>query len=229
MYKLILSVLLSLFTTIGLTQSETTSEKPNPQAIAKKNVQQMKKSILLVRLKTKEHTLAAMRRAGNTEKADKVEAKLAEENQKIISAFKTDFDFCPTYFFYSTYSDDVLNGKLENVIFLNDSLQPDSSITVINKPFFTAEFGIIEQDTAKYEDGYYYVEGKNGLEKRTTYSGAASMTFGALIIKNNQFFQLRKPFPYYSRTLRTLPIKRKTTLVVRRMNTQLHNFHGRVQ
>jgi len=51
------------------------------------------------------------------------------------------------------------------------------------------------------------------------------MTFGALIIKNENFFQLSKPFPYYSRTLHSIPFKRKPKNVIAKMNRQLYNFY----
>jgi len=133
--------------------------------------------------------------------------------------------FVPLTFFYSDYSQEVLDKQFDKVEFLNANLQYDSTIIFNNTPFLTAEFGIIEQDTAKYFDGYYIVEGKDGLEKLTKYSGGTDMTFGALIIKNELFFQLRKPFPYYSRTLSSIPFKRKPKNVIAKMNRQLHNFY----
>jgi hypothetical protein len=52
------------------------------------------------------------------------------------------------------------------------------------------------------------------------------MGFGALVIKSDQFIQLKKPFPYYVRTFDSLPIKRSPKTVVKKMNKKLHRFYN---
>jgi len=231
MNKTILTLLILLFSTIGFAQGKTKKNNARKQAVkmSKQQINQMKNGALLVRLKTKKKSIEALRKSGRNSKADKLEKKQAKYNMGIVNGFKTDFDFCPTYFFYSDYSQAVYNKQFDNVEFLNDSLQYDSTITFNNTSFLTAEFGIIEQDTAHYFDEYYYVPGqKNGQEKRKSYNGATNMSFGALIIKSDQFIQLKKPFPYYSRTLYSIPIRRSPKLVIKTMNSKLQTFHGRV-
>jgi len=228
MNKIILSLLLLLISTISYSQKNSkrsTLSKKQLKELANQQIIQMHDGALLVKLKTKKKSIATLRKFDYHEQADKVEAKQKAYNTKIINGFKTNFDFCPTYFFFSDYSQEVLDKQFDKVQFLDINLQHDSTITFNNTSFLTAEFGIIEQDTAKYFDGYYVVEGKDGLEKRAKYSGGTDMTFGALIIKNEQFFQLRKPFPYYSRTLNSIPFKRKPKNVIDKMNRQLHNFY----
>ena len=232
MNKIILNIFILLTSTIGLTQNKTnTSDNVNPGEksviTTKQQINQMHNSALLIRLKTRKNSIAALRKSGQNKKADKIESRQAEFNTKVINAFKTNFDFCPTYFFYSDYSQAIMDKKFEDVEFLNDSLQYDPNITFNNKSFLTAEFGLIEQDTARYFDGYYHTTSEgNGLEKRTKYNGGPNMSFRALIIKNEQFLQLGRPFPYYARTLSSLPIfKRQPKTVIKKMNDQLHSFY----
>lgn len=227
MNKALLSLIFLLITPLIWSQNKNNVlTKKELKAIAIDDIQKMKNGALIVRLKTKQNSISALRKSGQNKRADKLEAKQAAYNINIIEGFKTNFDFCPTYFFYSNFSQEVLDKEFTKVEFLNDSLQFDPTITFNHTTYLTAEFGIIEQDTAKYFDNYYYVQGKNGKEKKTSYNGSTDMTFGALIIKSDQFFQLRKPFPYYSRTLATLPIKRKPKLVIKEMNIQLHRFYN---
>ncbi|WP_027420085.1 hypothetical protein [Crocinitomix catalasitica] len=155
----------------------------------------------------------------------KIESEQADLNKKIVEAFQNNFDFCPTYFFFSDYSSSIRKGDFNNVEFLNEKLLPDTTILLSNRSFLIAEFGRIEQDTAKYFDGYYYTSGDNGLERKTSYYGGPNMRFGALVIKNDQFMQLRRPFPYYVRTFDSLPIKRSPKNVVKRMNKKLQRFY----
>jgi hypothetical protein len=223
----ILSLLIITTSTIGLAQEAN----PDKKIIItpKQQINKMYKGVLLVRLKTRKNSISALRRSGQNEKADKIQRKQDKFNANVISAFKTNFDFCPAYFFYSDFSQQVLDKEFDKIEFLDDSLQYDPNISLQSKTFLTAEFGIIEQDTAQYFDGYYYSPGEGrGQEKRTKYNGGPNMSFEALIIKSNKFTQLRRPFPYYVRTLNSLPIRRHPKHVVTKMNAQLHGFKQRI-
>jgi len=229
MKKIVLSLLLLLISTIGLSQGtnkkNTALSQQQLKVLANQQIIKMHNGALLVKLKTKKNSIATLRKFGKNQQADKIEVEQSVYNKKIINGFKANFDFCPTYFFYSDYSQEILDKQFDKVEFLNVNLQYDSTIIFNNTPFLTAEFGIIEQDTAKFFDGYYYAEGIDGLEKRKKYNGGTDMTFGALIIKNENFFQLSKPFPYYSRMLHSIPFKRKPKNVIAKMNRQLYNFY----
>ncbi len=195
-------------------------------SLQRKQINQLKDGVLLVRLKTKQPSIAALRKRGNVAKANQLERKQAEYNRSIVAAFRFYFDFCPTYFFYSDQSVSVAEKQLDKVVFLDDYLQPDSAIKLTTKNFLTAEFGNIEQDTAKSSaDQSYEVNSNWSVETANNYNGGANLGFGALVIKSNQFVQLARPFPYYVRTFATLPIKRKAHKVVKKMNNKLHEFH----
>ncbi|MCO6500857.1 MAG: hypothetical protein J5I47_10825 [Vicingus serpentipes] len=141
---------------------------------SEEQIEELKQGTLLVRLKTSNNKINALKKVGNIEKALKVKAEQDLENKQIISAFKHYFNFCDVVFFHSNHSNNVRAKKLSN-IFLNDSLMIDGSIKVdTNRAIFIAEFGSIEAPST---------------------SG-----FQALIIKNDEFVQLKRPFPYYVRT-----------------------------
>jgi hypothetical protein len=208
----------------GTSNEKWLSYSEKNAAIMKQNIRELKDGALLVRLMTKENSINALRENGRTDLADRVEQAQRKYNKEIISAFRQYFDFCPVYFFLSPYSDLVRNKQLSEVQFLNDSLEPDPSINPATTNFLTAEFGYIEQDTASYYDGPYYYCNENGLEKRRACYGSANTSFTALIIKSDQFIQLKRPFPYYLRTYNDWPLKRKLTTVVRMMNDKLFNY-----
>ncbi|MFI5220239.1 MAG: hypothetical protein ACHQNT_12200 [Bacteroidia bacterium] len=188
-------------------------------------IDHLKDGVLLVRLQTKENGITALRKMGNNEFADIIMEKQLQQNKEIISAFKNNFTFCPAYFFLSNYSDSVLSKQINGIVFLDDNLQPDTTVKLNNRKFLTAEFGIIEQDPAKYFSGYYYYQGENGLERRSAYDGGPDLRFGALKIMNDKLVQLKRPFPYYVRTFNSTPFKRKFSKVVRKMNKNLFSYY----
>lgn len=228
--KLLTAVFFLLFTSAaGFAQDgkeKKLSHRKRMQQLADQHINQLHDGALLVRLQTKKKSIEGLREMGKWEFADRVEMRQAGVNKEIVNGFQMYFDFCPTYFFYSDDSKAVKEKDFERVEFLNEKLEVDTTITFEGQNFLTAEFGKVKPDTAQYFDGYAYEPGEDGIEQRKTYYGSANMGFGALIIKSDQFVQLSDPFPYYFRTLESLPIlNRKRAKVVKRMNEQLHRFY----
>ena len=104
MNRILIGLLLFFISITGILQA-TQTEKNKPSLrkqrnySAKKQINQLKDGALLVRLKTKKNTISALRKIGKSKLADEIEKKQSEYNLNIITAFKTNFDFCPTYFF----------------------------------------------------------------------------------------------------------------------------------
>lgn len=195
---------------------------------ATKEINQLKDGALLVRLRTKRNSITALRKIGKDKLAEKIETKQRRYNLKIVAAFKINFNFCPTYFYFSDYSQNVSERKFDKVIFLSDSLLPDTTIKFNQSHFLTAEFGAIEPDTAKYFSHYSYEpDGNWNLEQVSNYYCEPKVSSAALVIKSNRFVQLRRPFPYYVRTYDSLPIKRSPNKTVKRMNKKLCKFYNR--
>ncbi|MFK8046381.1 MAG: hypothetical protein AB8B72_12870 [Crocinitomicaceae bacterium] len=198
--------------------------------IASYYIQYLKAGSLFVRLQTKSKKIAILKKAGHLSAAKKVQEDQLRINSSIVAAFRGSFKFCPVYFFYTDDSKHILKSNIDSVQFLDDKLNYNSQIRPTGQ-FLIGEFGIIKEDTAKYYNGSaadYEKDSTGTLYKNKQYSGTANMSFGALIIKSPQLVQLPRPFPYYMRTLSTIPIVRRShTKVVRRMDYALNMFYNR--
>ncbi len=193
---------------------------------ARKHIRSMNESVLLVRLKTKQKNIEALREHGLNAKADIIESELKTKNLAIVKAFKDHFDFCPVYFFYSHDSKLAKAKELGSVQFLNDLLEHDPSIQLTNSNFYIGEFAQIEHYGESEKKGEYEVYDADGkIEVRDQYRTVTNFGFGALVIRDASFYQLTRPFPYYSRTLQDLVLfKRKPATVVKKMNSKLRAF-----
>jgi len=231
MKKIFVLLVFVLAISVGFAQETESKEKKTSlraqnRALSKERISTLKNGALLVRLFTKKNSIAALKKIGKPEKAEKLEKEQADYNKRIVSAFKANFDFCPTYFFYSDYSTNVSEKQFDQVVFLNDSLLPDTTIKFNSTGFLTAEFGYVEQDTAKYFSYYSFEPNANIDESRVkNYYGAPDVSFAALVIHTDKFEQIRKPFPYYVRTYNSLCIERRVKKAVRMMNQDLHNYY----
>ncbi|HKR05436.1 MAG TPA: hypothetical protein VJY62_12445 [Bacteroidia bacterium] len=203
------------------------SQRKQARILMKEQIKQLKAGVLLVRLQTKENAVSSLKEIRKYKLADRIMKRQLRYNKEIISAFKNNFTFCPAYFFFSNYSDSILSGQTNGIVFLNDNLEPDTTIKLNNEKFLTAEFGIIEQETTKHFSNYYYFPGENGPQQKSAYYNKSNMRFGALKIMSGQLEQLKRPFPYYVRTFDFLPFKRKPSKTVMRMNKLLAGYYGK--
>jgi len=196
------------------------------RATTKTQINTLKNGALLVCLKTRKPNIEALRKVGRHAQADKLENKQMLLNKNIMLAFKAKFSFCPTYFFFSDYLIYVKEGNFEQVVFLKENLKPDSSIKFVYQSYMVAEFGKIQQDTAKYISHYTYEPDKHfSLTQVKHYYGGPNMGFDALIISSDKLIQLRRPFPYYVRTRDPLPRNRVVIHAVKKMNKKLNRFY----
>ena len=187
---------------------------------------QMKNSVLLVRLKTSANTIAALRKIGDEDEANEVMKKQIIENKLIIKEFKENFDFCNVRFFYNNRSRDIKKNKFDNV-FLDDSLQIDNSIKINTESVFIAEFGNLEQDTAKHFSDYSYERNDEGIieEVENYYSPGIDFSFYALRIMDDNFVQLSRPFPYYVKVGHSISLKWNHKRAIINMNSSLNNYY----
>jgi len=228
MKTIIVVLLILIIPAIGQSQEtretkKKVSSRKQLKMLTKQQINQLHEGALLVRLQTKKNSIAALRKIEKDKLADKIETKQMELNKSIVSAFREDFDFCPTYFFFSDYSKNVMEKQFDHVEFLNGSLLPDTTIKFDNKYFLTAEFGTIDHDTANYF--YHESDEPDGNKKVSDHYTGPTMGFGALVINSDQFIQLSRPFPYYVRTFDSLPNRHQPNRVVKEMNIKLHNFY----
>ena len=202
------------------------TKKIRPRVIAANQIELLKEGVLLIRLQNKQNTIAALKKVKRFKEADKVEYQQKELNLQYIQAFRSHFNFCKVYFFYSNQSQNIIDKKYHDVIFLNDSLAEDSTIKISTENIFTGEFSNLEQDTTSY---FSRTIKEDGNKKLATYYGGPDFNFEVLAIKSNQFVQLRDPFPYYVRTFRDLPLQRSALTTVAMMNRRLHHYYYKQQ
>lgn len=208
---------------LALCQTEEKLSGDKSAEIAKREISKLKNGVLLVRLMTKSKSVDALRARGDNYTADKIQQKQNELNTRIVVAFRIGFDFCPVYFFYSDYTQQVKDKQLDKVVFVNDSLQPDSAIGLNNENFLVAEFGNVMMESGKHRDGYYYYKdkGSDSLARSDYYSSRSG--FPAVIISNDQFIPMRFGlFPYYTRTLAGIRNERSAVAI---LNKKLHRFY----
>jgi len=186
-----------IFTCSLYAQEPVPSKKQVKASHRREVVKKLKEGGLLVRLKTKNNTITSLRSSGKSKLADETEAAQSAYNREIISAFRKYYRTGPVYFFFSDYSEQLKSKNLEAVVFLNDSLLPDPSIRVSSAGFLTAEFGVLEE-----------------------------MGIQALIIMDDNFVQMKKPFPYYVRTYDDLPLERNLPRVITILQEKLDRYAG---
>ncbi|MGB6035852.1 MAG: hypothetical protein WBG42_06260 [Cryomorphaceae bacterium] len=195
-------------------------------AIARTHIMGLREGALLVRLQTRSQSIETLKERGMEDRADQLEQRQRRENAEYVEAFVSEFDFAPVYFFRSEDSGLIKAGRLDEVVFLNSDLIPDSTIKVAQQMVYTAEFGNIEADNEKIRQDYRLEKDSTGVKQKATYYGSANMGFEALVIMDDQFVQLRRPFPYYVRTFgKKGIITRSPAKAVRKMNTKLHQFY----
>jgi len=228
---ILFSLLIFTFSLMTSAQVAATPELSDKNKLTSHDLMKKLKSegAILVRLKTHQNKIDALKRAGNVEAAKKVQDEQDSQNKSIIEAFRDTFNFCPVYFFYSSDSKYISRLQTDSVTFLNPELKPDTSIRFAEGFFLVAEFtqvGEVKRD--RKEDLYYYSSTK-GFESQNQMQGNTDMGFTALVIKDQHFNQLQRPFPYYVKTNDNIFFLRKSPIVAaNQLNLNFYNFLGKV-
>ena len=109
MFRIRLMILFLIFSAVGIAQESLPGKKKisfrkQLKATTKVQINQLKNGALLLSLKTNKSKIAALKKIGKNNQAQDLEKKQSQLNKSIIAAFKTKFNFCPTYFFFSDYA-----------------------------------------------------------------------------------------------------------------------------
>lgn len=212
---------------------------------AKRQIRELHKGVLLVRMRNPQLSIAALEQAGMQAKAIVLRQEVEDENQLIAQTFETHYDFSKVYFFYSQHSSDIRKGNF-NGILLNHQLVADSSIDISKEQaIYTAEFGQVGEDTLAFYE-YTSYEGGGAFQNKAQahFYGTQHIGFDALVISDRDFNQLSRPFPYYSRWMYpafethpeimlvfpplSIPFiltHSRIEKVVERLNRRLHNYY----
>ncbi|MEX2379814.1 MAG: hypothetical protein WD530_03670 [Vicingaceae bacterium] len=170
--------------------------------IAGRQIRQLRDGALLVRLKTSAPTIRAMQLKGMHYEAEQTKKQQRMENVTLIRAFEQFYTFSEVRFFMSHDSKKVKAKEFEG-IFVNDSLEVDSNLFLRNKKrIIIAEYADIEPDTAVFFSHYEWIQtGDFSMVQVPRYYNSGVNSFIALVIRDENFEQLHRPFPYYSRAL----------------------------
>ncbi|HLO89719.1 MAG TPA: hypothetical protein VK172_01015 [Lentimicrobium sp.] len=220
--------------------NRTRNKEPRPDRKEKQNLvsklDELNKGILLVRLKNWDNKIDAYKVVGDTLKANQLAAQRRAMNIAIVNSFKERYHFSDVAFFFSDDSKMVKQGTFDG-IFVNDSLIKDPSIKVNNSAnWLIGEVDFLEMDTAKHWQNSHYNIYTKKYEK-IYYSGSPNFGRCAIVIRDKNFIQLQRPFPYYV-SCRTeikedktvTPVnhffKRSVSRAVKRLDKKLRKKYG---
>lgn len=196
---------------------------------ARRHVQALHDGVLLVRLPTLEHSIAALQERGLTETAKEMEDAIRVQNIAVMNAFRNEFAFCPVYFYYSSNAADVQHHRFAGALFTADE-QYKVTHELDSARVYFATFGNLEADTASTFDRYAWVqEGDFSRQKVEVYTYPSTFNFGALKIHGPDYYQLREPFPFYVKTYGAALFKRSPFNIVRILNNNLDTYFIRAR
>lgn len=175
----------------------------NPEQKAYNHIRNIKKGVVLVRLHTDDAVVEQMRKLSQQKTLKRKLAEIEKKNSEIYKALNTAYTFGEIRFFYARNSKDVREGNFEG-IFLGADLTIDSSITIPqNVPIYILDVGDI-------------------------YFDAISGHMEGVVVMNNEFKPLEKPFPFYVRKRSGMAIIKRTDLdIAMLLNKNFEEFYSR--
>ncbi len=190
-----LLLILTFFASANCQESQSKSEKELLKA--KELARQFDSTgVLLIRLSSKSEAINKLK-AINPQQAKKVKEEVNKENTEIIKAFSENYTLTPVYYFFSEHSSNISEKNFKGFV-LNNKLQPELDFTGVKKTILIGEFGTLDVD-------------KLGIN--------------ALYLMDSNFETLKKPFPYYVRTLKPIFfLKRNKNKTVANLNSVLLQF-----
>ncbi len=150
----------------------TTIDAQSRKKIAQQQIQDLKKGVLLVRLKNPENRVEILNERHYYNKARTIELLEKGENRLVFQAIKKHFNFCQIYYFFSNNATAVKNGNYTHVF---DEAGDSVSIDLQTNIFFAAYTHV-------------YLDTEFNVSDRLI----------SFVIMDNNFKQLQKPFPYYA-------------------------------
>lgn len=182
-------LLISLILFVGFNSKAQKTKKRDLVKVAENQILGLKNGVLLVRLQSSSNSILALKKRSHNQAAARIEAEQKAENKAIIAAFKEYFPFCKVYFFMADSSEKISNREFEN-LFVNQNLKLDTSIHLPKETFFLiAEY-------CKLESEINYIP--DSVNAANIYG--TEMSFPVLSLKDENLNQLKRPFPFYTKT-----------------------------
>lgn len=171
--------------------------------LAKSNIEAMKGGVLLVRLQNYNKKVEAMQSRGMQEKADEVLREQKEKHQEIMQAFKTSFQFCKVYFFYSDNTTQVKDGKFDGILF-------DAEMNKVSPELSEASVFVLDSERA-------YLDGLDSNQIGFT-------------VLDSEMEHLGDPFPYVVRKRKGTVVSERTyPVMVETLEAQLTSYYQKTQ
>jgi hypothetical protein len=169
-------------------QSISADDIPSDFERGIRDILQLRKGVLVVRLNFRERSIQHFRESGKEKKAFEMKLQQDSLNVELMRAFTRSFSFCPVYFIRSDDYNLFIEGQ-QNLL-LNSKLQRDSSIHLpSDKPYYFLDLGDLKGNMPI--DEYHY----RNLNK--TMPSSEVVAHNALVIKDSLLTQLSPPFPCY--------------------------------
>ena len=179
-----------------------------------------------------EKKIAKLSDSGFDARAKLVSEKAMVENKELMTAFRAVFDFCPVYFIDEQGVTAIRENKISEAIFLNDELATDPSIKCDAGFVLVAEYGQTwvgntkapEKTNESGEGAAVEAESYNTKNQQSS-----ELAITGLIVKNSDFMQLWRPFPFYVKENKNVLKTREKEEMVRILNQNFKNFYNKVK
>ncbi|MDG1776256.1 MAG: hypothetical protein P8H33_02600 [Crocinitomicaceae bacterium] len=198
-------------------------------SVAEKSIVELKEGVLLVRLNMRKREIAYYESFGNAKGAEKTRKKQEKQNNQIVKGFSEQFDFCKVYYFAMEDSRMLLEGQQDSVKFYDSSMKEVNTVQLNSKSYFISEFGVVESDTVFYYKGTTPDPGSVNNPEGVSYYGDQKNNLPALVIRNNKFYQLKEPFPYYSAYNPGGNVNKRYANTIGKLNAKLNAYYLKVK
>lgn len=209
-----------IFILLGGIYFSSAAQSSKKSALYAKSDLQLKnlhKGYLLFQLFDREVTKEAIRVNLGEKAVEDYQKELDTKHANIMAAFAKEYTFSKVLFFHSKDKEKLKAGKFNEVRFLTAQNKEISTDTINFSKFFIGEVSRIELDSAETVDG-------NGDPIKI-----AAYSFSALILRDRNFVQLERPFPFYVRTMQGMPLfQKKSNKLIESLNTKLTRRYSRL-
>ena len=204
---------INCFITIGLIlisgmNNVISQDKDAQRKRANESIVQLKSGALLVQLQSKQISIDAYVEKGYESIAEEIAQDQKEGNIRIMRAFNESFHFCKVYFFISDQVDEIKEKRWDEVNFINKNYETDPSI-ILEESFFMV--------------AVYSKTGESNKDKQYR----SILSFDAIIIRDEDFIEMTKPFPYYLKMPAEIQKLKKLKKKIYNYDKELRSFYYR--
>lgn len=163
----------------------------------------LKDGLLLVRLQTRQSSINTLKAMGREDESIKLKEEVEKNNMELIEAFE-EYNFSKVLYFYDIHSAQIKEGIFDTILM-------DKNLNIVPAPHFEGELYIaLFGNYASPEVSYHAQRNFQYLKNHNIPPDSASawvqyrhtgLGIGGIIITNNFFEPLEKPFPVFTKTV----------------------------